>query len=136
MLTLRQMVDGRWGGNFEVPTDTPDGEYKVKVTVLSRDGLTSEQEVQYHVDRTPPAGKVELVVEDGKPMLRVHSEAGLNEVAAYFADGRKIVLKEVSPGVYEVVLDSNPAWYKGTIVVVLKDDASNKTELRCTWPAR
>ena len=38
VLTLRQLSDGRWGANFDVPADASEGDYVVKVTVLSKDG--------------------------------------------------------------------------------------------------
>lgn len=135
VLQLRPLTDGLWGRNFEVPTDAPEGAYQVKVTVVRKDGTLREQVVTYTVDRTPPQGTAELVVEQGKLVLRVHAKADLNEVAAYLADGRKIVLKEVSPGLYEVVLSEDAAAFAGLVVVVLKDAASNKTELQCTWPS-
>jgi hypothetical protein len=136
VLQLRPLADGLWGRNFDVPADATEGTYQITVTVVRRDGTTREQAVSYNVDRTKPQGTAELVVEQGKLVLRVRAEPKLNEVAAFLADGRKIVLKEVSPGVYEVVLSGDPSSFSGEIVVVLKDGASNKTELRCTWPLR
>jgi hypothetical protein len=61
----------------------------------------------------------------------VRSEAGLAEVALYLADGSKLVLKEEEPGVYRINLPQNRL-IKGTLV--LKDSASNKKEIACSWP--
>jgi hypothetical protein len=126
ILTLRAK-DGVWGGNFDIPADAPEGKYTVKVFGVRRDGSREERTLSYDVDRTAPEGKATLERRNGRIVLTVRAEADLPEVAAYFADGERVVLEEKTPGVYTAVLDRTPN------KVVLKDSASNKREIACSW---
>lgn len=120
-----------WGGNFEIPATAPEGEYRVRIVAHLLDGTSSERSWTYSVDRTPPAGTAKFVREDGRLFLEVRSEKGLAEVAAYAKDGHKWVLMEVEPGVYRVEI---MALGQLRLTVVMKDKASNKGELSCSWP--
>jgi len=118
-----------WGGNFEIAADAIEGTYSVRVLAHLKDGSTVERSWTYSVDRTPPTGKAVFVVEQNKLILEVKSESGLAEVAAYWPDGSRLVLKEVQPGVYRAEI---PSLFKGSLTVVLKDRAGNKGELTCS----
>ena len=121
------VTDDVWRGNFEVPANAPDGDYRVRIVANLLDGRTIETHTSYTVDRTPPTGTYRLMVLDGVRYLEVHSSPNLAEVAAYLPDGSKIVLKEVSPGVYRALAPS----VKGVLMtIVMKDRASNKGELK------
>lgn len=134
VLTLRKLTSKTWGANFEIPTDSPDGSYTIKVHIVEKDGSVRLQAVNYRVDRKAPNGTMELAKVDGKLIVRVYSQPGLREVAAFLADGRKIVLKEVRSGVYEGIVSDRANRFHGAVTVLLKDRASNKTEIRCDWP--
>ena len=115
-------------GNFEIPANAPEGGYQVRVEVTLIDGKKTVIYTPYDVDRTPPKGTFKTVSIEGIRMLEVDSEPGLAEVAAYLPDGSKIVLKEVSPGIYRAPAPAG----KAELVIVLKDKASNKGEIRCS----
>ncbi|MEZ0324947.1 MAG: VIT domain-containing protein [Fimbriimonas sp.] len=127
-----ELSNGTWGGNFDIPVAAPEGQYTVRVVAVKRDGTTEEKKLTYDVDRTAPEGKAEIRMIGGRRMLEVRSEAGLAEVAFYLADGSKMVLKEEEPGVYRLEL-ARFISVKGTLV--LKDSASNKREIPCSWPS-
>ncbi|MFI5385625.1 MAG: VIT domain-containing protein [Fimbriimonadales bacterium] len=128
VIDLRES-DGFWGGNFEIPASAKEGSYDVKIVAFKRDGSREEKTIQYHVSRTAPEGKITLKLVGGQLVIEVRSEPGLAEVAAYDATGGKTVLKEVEPGLYRAILDNKPV----SLTVILKDKASNKRELRCSW---
>lgn len=128
VLNLRE-ASGFWGTNFEIPAAAHEGSYDVKVVAIKKDGSREERVIPFHVDRTAPDGKITLKMVNGQLVLEVRSEAGLAEVAAYALDGSKTVLKEVEPGLYRAFLDNKPV----SLTVILKDKASNKRELKCSW---
>jgi hypothetical protein len=124
-----RLTNGTWGGNFDIPVAAPEGEYNVRVVALRTDGSTEEKKLSYSVDRTAPEAKAELKVINSRRVLEVKSEASLAEVAFYLSNGTKLVLKEVEPGVYRVELPKAAV----TGMLVLKDSASNKREIACSW---
>lgn len=128
VLNLRES-NGFWGTNFDIPASAKEGNYDVKVVAMNRDGTREERTIPFHVDRTAPDGKITLKIVVGRLVLEVRSEAGLAEVAAYDALGAKTVLSEVEPGLYRATFEDRPVSLK----VVLKDKASNKRELACSW---
>jgi hypothetical protein len=119
-----------WGGNFEIPATAPEGEYRVRIVAHLNDGTVTERSWTYRVDRTPPTGTTRFVLENGRLFLEVRSAKQLAEVAAYAGDGRKWVLKQVEPGVYRVEV---PPTVGLRLTVVMKDSASNKGEITCSW---
>jgi len=128
VLDLRE-ANGYWGTNFEIPATAPEGSYNVRVVAINADGTREDRTISYRVDRTAPMGTVTFKVVDGRVMIEVRSEPGLAEVAAYASKGDKIVLKETEPGVYRAMLDQGPL----ELTIVLKDKASNKREIKCSW---
>lgn len=120
-----------WGGNFEIPASAPEGVYKVRVLARMADGTTSEQSWTYAVDRTAPVGKAEFLLEGGRLILQVRSEAGLYEVKAYAPSGRQWTLKEETPGVYRIEI---PKEATKNLKVILKDRADNKGEITPETP--
>ncbi len=128
VIDLRE-VDGFWGGNFEIPAGAKEGNYDVKLVAFKKDGSREEKTIQYQVDRTAPDGKITLHLVGNDLVLEVRSEPHLAEVAAYDSAGTKIALKEVEPGLYRAILTNKPV----SLTVVLKDYASNKRELKCSW---
>jgi len=128
VLDLRESK-GFWGTNFEIPASAPEGNYEVKVVAIRADGSREEKTIEYKVDRTAPDGKITLKLVGDRVVIEVRSEPGLAEVAAYDGAGSKTVLKEVEPGLYRAILQNRPF----SLTVVLKDKASNKRELTCSW---
>jgi hypothetical protein len=128
ILNLRES-DGFWGTNFEIPATAQEGSYEVKIVAIKKDGSREERKIEYQVDRTAPEGKLTLKLVDGNLVIEVRAEAGLAEVAAYAKDGTKTVLKEVEPGLYRAELENRSI----ELTVILKDEASNKRELKCSW---
>lgn len=129
VLDLRKMADGVWGGNFDIPAAAPEGNYQVRIVAVNPDGKRDERTLDYAVDRTAPEGVASFRVVDGKLILEVRSEKGLHEVAAYRPDGTKIVLEEVEPGLYRAEMAPTAV----SLTLVLKDGASNKREIPCSW---
>jgi len=129
VLTL-QSTDGLWRTNFEIPADAVEGQYDVKLIALNRDGTREEKFVHYKVDRTAPEGKAEFRRVDGRLVLEVRAEAGLSSVTAWLANGDKLTLIEVDPGVYRVDM---PSERPTVVTVMLTDGASNKRTLTCSW---
>jgi hypothetical protein len=128
VIDLKRTAQGVWGGNFEIPSDAPEGEYVVRVFAIKRNGDIEEKQLKYTVDRTPPKGKVEVTMVMGVRVIQVTSEPGLTRVVAYFDNGDELKLKETRPGIYSVAL---PPKASGTSLVVLFDGAHNRAELKC-----
>lgn len=120
-LELVAAGDGYWGGSYDVPVSAREGEHRIRIVGIRRDGSTFETSVSYEMDRTPPEGIAS--VEEG--WLVVRSEPKLARVIAIMEDSDEIELKESDePGVYRLKLD-------GKLVsrVILYDAAHNKREL-------
>jgi hypothetical protein len=120
-IELRQGADGFWGGSYDIPATANEGEYKIKVVGVRKDGTTTETTTSYDVDRTAPDGK--CAIEKG--FLVIRSEAGLARVIAVMSNGDEVEVKESEEaGIYKLEL-------KGRNVesVVLFDHAHNKTML-------
>lgn len=139
VLALSKIADGSgrevWGGNFEVPARMPEGIYTVRVLGDKADGSVEEQDWTYTVNRTPPVGRAEVIVDPrvnqinpGAHRLRVTAAPKLAEVAVYALDGSRLILTETKPGVYEAELTEK---FSGRLIVVMKDDAGNKGEIVC-----
>jgi len=119
---LSKASDGYWGGNFDIPADAPEGEYKVRIVAENPNESTSDQFVTYSVDRTPPTGTLEVL----SGFWSVHSEAGLAKAVAVFGNGDEETLVETQPGLYQLPVD-----HRRLVKVVLFDNAHNHSEL--TW---
>lgn len=119
---LRKGQDGFWGGSYDIPATAPEGEYKIRVIGLRKDGSTIETSTSYEVDRSAPEGKA--FVERGELVIR--SESGLARVIAVMADGEEIEVEEsVEKGVYRLKLN------RQTVVsVILFDHAHNRAEIQ------
>ncbi|MGV3614899.1 MAG: VIT domain-containing protein [Fimbriimonas sp.] len=132
VLNLTAMGDGVWGGNFDIPAAAPEGKYHVRIVAVNRDGDRDERTLDYDVDRTAPEGQATFRVEDGRLILEVRAERDLAEVAAFRPDGGKIVLEAKEPGLYRAELPLAAV----RLTLVLKDGASNKREIPCSWSPR
>lgn len=122
---LRQGQDGFWGGSYDIPATAAEGEYKIRVIGVRKDGTTFEESTSYDVDRTAPVGKA--MIERGELVIR--AEAGLARVIAVMANGDEIEVKESeqAAGVYRLKLD------KQTVQsVILFDHAHNRAVLEIT----
>ncbi|MDQ2986235.1 MAG: hypothetical protein M3R13_05870 [Armatimonadota bacterium] len=128
VINLKQTSNGVWGGNFEIPAEAAEGEYIVKVFAIKRSGEVVEKELKYDVDRTAPQGKLEINTVRGIRVVKVTTEAGLERVVAYLADGEESRLKEVEPGIYTATLPKNA---RGELLIVMFDAAHNRGELKC-----
>jgi hypothetical protein len=118
---LRLGQDGFWGGSYDIPATAAEGEYKIKVVGVRKDGTTIESGTSYNVDRTAPIGKAQI--ENGELVIR--SEAGLARVVAVMDNGDEVEIKESSEsGVYRLPLDG-----RSVVSVVLFDGAHNRTVL-------
>lgn len=132
VINLTKMADGVWGGNFDIPAAAPEGKYHVRIVAVDEKGGREERTLDYDVDRTAPEGVATFRVADGKLILEVRAEKDLEEVAAFRPDGSKVVLTQVEPGLYRAELPLAPV----RLNLVLKDGASNKREIPCSWSAR
>lgn len=129
VINLAKMANGVWGGNFDIPAAAPEGKYHVRIVAVDEKGQREERTLDYDVDRTAPEGVATFRVVDGKLMLEVRAEKDLSEVAAFRADGSKVVLIQVEPGLYRAELSLEAV----KLTLVLKDGASNKREIPCSW---
>jgi len=112
--------DGYWGGNYDIPADAPEGDYKVTVHAVDGSGHETEQAVSYQVDRTAPTGV--LKVENGFLVLTPSKK--LAKVIVVFGDGTEERMVEMTPGVYKLPLGA-----KRVVKVVMIDLAHNVSEL-------
>lgn len=120
-IDLRKGQDGFWGGSYDIPATASEGEYKIRVFGVRKDGTTTEESTSYTVDRTAPEGKWEIV----KGALVVRSEPGLARVIVVLASGEEVEIKDVDdPGVYRMNLDGRKVQS-----VILLDSAHNRTIL-------
>ena len=122
--------EGYWGGNFEIPADSPEGDYAIRVYSMNKDGSTTIQQIVYTVDRTPPVGTASVVRMFGNLMLVVRSEAKLAKVFAVALNGAVIELKETSPGVYIAALPNDAG---GELRITMLDGAHNRGEILCRY---
>jgi hypothetical protein len=132
VINLTKMADGVWGGNFDIPAAAPEGKYHVRIVAVDDKGAREERTLDYDVDRTAPEGVATFRVADGKLLLEVRAEKDLAEVAAYRPDGAKVVLTQIEPGLYRTELPMTAV----KLTLVLKDGASNKREIPCSWSPR
>lgn len=128
-IKLTNLGNDTWGGNFDIPALAPEGEYRVRILATHTDGSRHEQTLSYNVDRTAPEGKARFELRAGQLHLTVTSEPDLASVQAFDAQGNVITLKPTLPGRYEIDLPAETT----DLVVVLKDRAGNKRELKCSW---
>src|SRR5262249_29358266 len=101
-IELRQGQDGFWGGSYDIPATATEGEYKIKIVGVRKDGTETEASTSYNVDRTAPIAKYEIV----KGSLEIRSETGLARVIAVMANGDEVEIKESDEaGIYKLDLD-------------------------------
>ncbi len=125
IINLQGTADGFWYGNFEIPLDAPEGEYKVEIIAVREDGQRETQNLTYEVDRTAPTFTYEVKTINGVRTLEVRAEKDLAEVVLVLPNGERLVLREVEPGVYRLALPLNAEG--GELILV--DKASNKARL-------
>lgn len=116
-IDLRPNGDDIWGGSYDIPVLTPEGEFKIRVIGVRADGTEFEVLTSYEVDRTKPIGSYEIE----KGWLIVRSEAKLARIIAVMKDGDEIPMKETEPGVYKLELEG-----RKPISVILFDANHNR----------
>jgi hypothetical protein len=123
---------GVWDGRFDIPFGTPEGDYRVSVIVVHKDGQRTQFVLAYHNSLSGPRvnGLSTLHARPGGPVdLRVAGQ-GISRAVAVTPWGDRIDLA-CDDGAWTGQFTVPTRWPHGasTVTVVLLDGAHNRTEV-------
>lgn len=123
---------GLWDGRFDIPFGTPEGEYRVTVIVVHRDGQRSRFVLAYHNSLSgPQAGPLSLLqASPGRPVMIRVAGAGIERAFAVTPWGERAPLAAYGDA-WSGQVHVPDTWSRGvsTVTVVLLDGAHNRTEV-------
>lgn len=127
---------GVWNGRFDIPWGTPEGEYRVTIIVVQRDGTRSRFALIYQNLLSAPSASavpdaLNLRARPGEAVqVRIAGE-NVRRAVAVAPWGERVVLTQ-DGGTWQGRVTVPAAWARGEslITVVLLDGAHNRTEVR------
>jgi hypothetical protein len=123
----------RWEARFDIPTYAKEGEYVVQVIAVLKDGTRTAETMRYHVDVTPPKGKLVARIVEGR-VLRIELEADEDaaRASAILPWGEQRTVGRTGTGRFLLLAPIPEAWQGRPLEVrvILLDRAHNRTELK------
>lgn len=108
-------VSERWETRFLVPFDVADGDYRVEIEIVERDGTITMTYVPYTIDSGAPALDVDVTSAAGSLFVRVRADSALREVRLQLTSDDEIA--SICPlGGCLLTSDGSGVWiYEGTL---------------------
>lgn len=123
----------KWEARFDIPTYFAQGEYAIRVVILSAVRKRQQIVLRYHVDLTAPRGQgaITALGDDAQLQLALETDADTVRVAAILPWGAKTSLKMTTPTRFQTRVDVPEAWRqrKGAVTYILTDAAHNRTTI-------
>jgi len=126
----------RWEARFDIPTYAREGDYRIQILIVGRDGAHRSQTFPYHVLLTPPSGRGQAQpVAGSSTALRLEVEASENaaRVSALLPWGEKAELSPTADPHRFLTSATVPEAFRNrplAITFILTDKAHNRTEIR------
>lgn len=123
-----------WMVRFLIDKDTPDGEYRVRVTITHADGRIEVLTLPYTVDTAAPAVEMKVLRARSGYIFRATQVPGAggarrkdaDKVEVVLPDGTVLPLQLVRRGVFEAAWRTAPLSEARTLKVVVRDRALNQ----------
>lgn len=123
-----------WMVRFLIDKDTPDGEYRVRVTITHADGRIEVLTLPYTVDTAAPAVQMKVLRTRSGYLFRATQVTGAggarrkdaDKVEVVLPDGTVLPLQLVRRGVFEAAWRTAPLSDARTLKVVVRDRALNQ----------
>jgi len=127
----------RWQVRFLVPKDVPDGEYRVPVVIVFRDGRSEAVEARYRIDSAAPDFELDVAPADGGVEVTVRARERLRSATVALVSDPQVRLELGDQGdglLWKGKLALPPGRHR--LRVVVADRARNEADALCTGEAR
>lgn len=128
-------VSRQWEARFDIPAYAAEGEYRIQIVIVTREGARSTQTIHYHVDLTPPtvSGHARTVI-SVNPSVRLELEGGADtaRVKAILSWGEIVELQPAATPHHFFAIVPVPRDVKNAalaVTYVVTDQAHNRTTI-------
>jgi len=123
-----------WQAHFDIPIYALQGEYRVAVSIVCKNGERLRFDLNYRVDMTAPGGIGAIAQANGAATLSV-TAAQASRVAAITPWGARVELARGHNGEFAAQIPIPVEWgvARGVVRYILTDDAHNRTEITVDW---